>query len=101
MEFSSLCDLTFTFFLLFVSLSLFSLFSYTFKTKASHSNLPPGRSGLPFICESLEFLSTGQRGHPEKFLYDRMAKYSSRVFRTSILGESTAVFCGAAGNKFF
>ncbi|XVE86034.1 hypothetical protein DITRI_Ditri18aG0003900 [Diplodiscus trichospermus] len=29
-----------------------------------------------------------------------MAKYSSQVFRTSILGEPTAVFCGAAGNKF-
>ncbi|XWS16595.1 hypothetical protein CRYUN_Cryun34aG0102700 [Craigia yunnanensis] len=72
MEFSSLCDLTFTLFLLFVSLSLLSLFSYTLKTKASHSNLPPGRSGLPFIGESLEFLSTDQR----------------------------AVFCGAAGNKF-
>ncbi|XWS16558.1 hypothetical protein CRYUN_Cryun34aG0098900 [Craigia yunnanensis] len=100
MEFGSVCDLTFTFFLLFVSLSLFSVFSYTLKIKASRSNLPPGRPGLPFIGESLEFLSTGQRGHPEKFIHDRMAKYSSRVFRTSILGESTAVFCGAAGNKF-
>ncbi|OMO49668.1 Cytochrome P450 [Corchorus olitorius] len=29
-----------------------------------------------------------------------MAKFSSKVFRTSLLGESVAVFCGAAGNKF-
>ncbi|XVF74826.1 hypothetical protein PTKIN_Ptkin13bG0142000 [Pterospermum kingtungense] len=29
-----------------------------------------------------------------------MAKYSSQVFRTSILGQPTVVVCGAAGNKF-
>ncbi|XVE86035.1 hypothetical protein DITRI_Ditri18aG0004000 [Diplodiscus trichospermus] len=86
---------------LFVSFSFLSLFSSTRKTNGnSQTKLPPGRTGLPFIGESLEFLSCGRKGHPEKFLYDRMAKYSSQVFRTSILGEPTAVFCGAAGNKF-
>lgn len=29
-----------------------------------------------------------------------MIKHSSEVFKTSILGESTVVFCGAACNKF-
>jgi len=29
-----------------------------------------------------------------------MTKYSPQVFRTSLLGEKAAVFCGAAGNKF-
>ncbi|KAK3003470.1 hypothetical protein RJ639_019379, partial [Escallonia herrerae] len=47
-----------------------------------------------------QFLSTGWKGHPEKFIFDRMAKYSSNVFRTSLLGEKAAVFCGASGNKF-
>jgi cytochrome P450 len=56
--------------------------------------------GLPFIGESLEFLSTGRKGHPQRFIYDRMAKFSSQVFKTSILGEPVAVLCGAAGNKF-
>ncbi|KAF8400148.1 hypothetical protein HHK36_013444 [Tetracentron sinense] len=56
--------------------------------------------GLPFIGETLEFLSTGQKGYPEKFIYDRIVKYSSQVFKTSLLGESAAVFCGAASNKF-
>ncbi|XP_051150481.1 beta-amyrin 28-monooxygenase-like [Andrographis paniculata] len=62
--------------------------------------LPPGRTGWPVVGESLEFLSTGWKGHPEKFIFDRIAKYSSHVFRTHLLGEPAAVFCGAAGNKF-
>ncbi|XVF74918.1 hypothetical protein PTKIN_Ptkin13bG0148800 [Pterospermum kingtungense] len=96
MDLFFLCGLTL--FILFVSFSLFSLFSSS--TRKTDGNVPPGRTGLPFIGESLEFLSTGRKGHPEKFIYDRMAKYSSQVFRTSILGEPTAVVCGAAGNKF-
>ncbi|XVF23285.1 hypothetical protein REPUB_Repub13aG0023300 [Reevesia pubescens] len=99
MELFFLCGLTL--FILFVSFSLFSLFSSIRKTNGdSNLNLPPGRIGLPYIGESLEFLSTGRKGHPEKFIYDRIAKYSSKIFRTSILGEPTAVVCGAAGNKF-
>ncbi|KAK9281741.1 hypothetical protein L1049_004646 [Liquidambar formosana] len=87
--------------ILFISLSLISLLVfYTHKPHASRPNLPPGRTGLPFIGESIEFLSAGRKGHPEKFIYDRMAKYSSQVFKTSLLGEPAAVFCGAAGNKF-
>ncbi|XP_058217396.1 beta-amyrin 28-monooxygenase-like [Rhododendron vialii] len=61
---------------------------------------PPGSTGFPMVGESLGFLSTGRKGHPEKFVFDRIAKYSSSVFRTSLLGSPTVVFCGAAGNKF-
>jgi cytochrome P450 family 26 subfamily A len=67
---------------------------------SSLNNLPPGNTGLPLIGESLEFLTTGQKGQPEKFILDRMAKFSSKVFKTSLFCEPTAVFCGAAGNKF-
>ncbi|KAJ6288193.1 hypothetical protein OIU76_024226 [Salix suchowensis] len=56
--------------------------------------------GFPIIGESLEFLSAGRKGYPEKFIYDRIAKYSSQVFKTCILGQPTTVVCGAAGNKF-
>uniref|UniRef100_A0A2N9EYA6 Beta-amyrin 28-oxidase n=1 Tax=Fagus sylvatica TaxID=28930 RepID=A0A2N9EYA6_FAGSY len=52
------------------------------------------------IGESLEFLSTGWKGTPEKFIFDRMTKYSSEIFKTSLLGQPAAVFCGAACNKF-
>ncbi|KAK3015544.1 hypothetical protein RJ639_006226 [Escallonia herrerae] len=86
-------------FVLLVSLSLHFLF-YKNKSGLSGGSLPPGRTGWPVVGESLEFLSTGWKGHPEKFIFDRMAKYSSTVFRTSLLGEKAAVFCGASGNKF-
>ncbi|KAK9280488.1 hypothetical protein L1049_014180 [Liquidambar formosana] len=97
MELSSFSMLSFA--ILFISLSL-SFLTYRHKSHASTKNLPPGTTGLPFIGESIEFLRTGQRGHPEKFIYDRMAKFSSQVFKTSLLGEPFAVVCGTAGNKF-
>ena len=88
--------------LLFVSLisiSFFFLF-YSHQAQSSHPNLPPGNMGFPVIGESFEFLSLGWKGHPEKFVYERMAKYSSKVFKTSLFGEKTVMFCGAACNKF-
>ncbi|KAG8494841.1 hypothetical protein CXB51_012441 [Gossypium anomalum] len=84
----------------FPLLSLAFLIFYKKSNYASNPNLPPGRMGLPYIGESIEYLLTGRRGHPEKFLKDRMAKYSSQVFKTSIFGEPMAVVCGAVGNKF-
>ncbi|CAK9180955.1 unnamed protein product [Ilex paraguariensis] len=85
------------FFVLLFFLSLHFLF---YNNKSGGRKLPPGNTGWPFIGESFEFLSTGWKGHPEKFIFDRMTKYSPTVFKTSILGEQAAVFCGAAGNKF-
>lgn len=82
-----------------ISLSLFSLF-YKHRSLFTAPNLPPGRMGFPVIGESLEFLSTGWNGHPEKFIFDRMTKYCSHIFKTSIVGEPAVVFCGPACNKF-
>lgn len=86
-------------FVFLVSLFLHFLF-YKNKSNLSGAPLPPGKTGWPVFGESLEFLSTGWKGHPEKFIFDRMAKYSSIVFKTHLLGEKAAVFCGASGNKF-
>ena len=83
-------------FVIFVSLALHFLF---YKKKPTGVQ-PPGGRGWPFMGETLEFLSTGWNGHPEKFIFDRMAKYSSNIFMTSLLGYKTAVFCSPAGNKF-
>ncbi|XP_021761995.1 beta-amyrin 28-oxidase-like [Chenopodium quinoa] len=63
--------------------------------------LPPGSMGWPVVGESLEFFSTGWKGYPEKFIFDRLKKYKpSQVFKTSIFGEKVAILCGATGNKF-
>lgn len=63
--------------------------------------LPPGSTGWPIIGETLEYLRTAKEGVPEKFIDDRRNKYSStKVFKTSLLRESMAVMCTAAGNKF-
>ncbi|KAI3775259.1 hypothetical protein L1987_49830 [Smallanthus sonchifolius] len=87
---------------LFILLVSFSLHFFLHKSKPTQDakTLPPGRTGWPVIGESYEFLSTGWNGHPEKFIFDRMLKFSSTVFRTSLMLEDAAVFCGAQGNKF-
>ncbi|KAI6689672.1 hypothetical protein NL676_026500 [Syzygium grande] len=79
-------------------ISLHALF-LVFRKKPSPPNLP-GKTGWPVIGESLEFVGAAKGGQPEKFIADRTAKYSPEVFRTSLLGENLAVFCGASGNKF-
>ncbi|KAI7999472.1 Beta-amyrin 28-monooxygenase [Camellia lanceoleosa] len=82
-------------------LCLFLLFVLLFyKSNFKNLTLPPGSTGWPLIGETLEFLATGWRGHPEKFVFDRISKYSSDVFKTNLLGSPTVVFAGAAGNKF-
>lgn len=86
-------------FVLFISLSLHFLV-YKRKSHGGASKLPLGTTGFPVLGETLEFLSTGRKGIPEKFTYDRMAKFSREVFKSSLFGESFAIFCGPQGNKF-
>ncbi|KAK9266513.1 hypothetical protein L1049_028609 [Liquidambar formosana] len=83
--------------------SLFLLLLLIFKPKKSppaNPKLPPGKTGWPVIGETLEYVMAGRNGNPGKFVDERMKKYSHDVFKTSLLGENMAVFCGAAGNKF-
>lgn len=86
--------------LLFLLVSSLFILIYYKKNKSGSGALPPGSTGWPVIGEILEFVSTGRKGHPEKFVFDRTAKYSSTVFRTHLLGENMVVFSGAAANKF-
>ncbi|GKB59717.1 beta-amyrin 28-oxidase-like protein [Tanacetum coccineum] len=86
-------------FVVVVSFSLHYMF-YQSKPVVESRKLPPGHKGWPIIGESIEFLATGWKGKPEKFIFDRMAKFSPQVFRTSLMLEDAAVFCGSAGNKF-
>ncbi|KAJ7970148.1 Cytochrome P450 family protein [Quillaja saponaria] len=58
-------------------------------------NLPPGSLGWPLVGETLQFICEKY----ENFFRKRMKKYSSEVFKTSILEEPTIVFCGPDANK--
>ncbi|OWM86891.1 hypothetical protein CDL15_Pgr015927 [Punica granatum] len=77
-----------------------SLLLIKIRTKPAWQNLPPGRSGWPFLGETMEFVRANWEGCADKFVRDRVQKYNSTVFRTSLMGEPVAVLCGAAGNKF-
>ncbi|KAK3002635.1 LOW QUALITY PROTEIN: hypothetical protein RJ639_019741 [Escallonia herrerae] len=73
-----------------------SLFFISRKKSPRDQRSPPGNTGWPFIGESLEYVTSGRNDTPIK----RMDKFSPEVFKTSIAGETVAVFCGASGNKF-
>uniref|UniRef100_A0A7N0TSB0 Cytochrome P450 n=1 Tax=Kalanchoe fedtschenkoi TaxID=63787 RepID=A0A7N0TSB0_KALFE len=73
---------------------------YKHRSNFTGPNLPPGTTGWPVLGESYEFLSSGWKGHPEKFIFDRINKFSSNIFKTSLFMQPAAVFGGAACNKF-
>nr|AHF49536.1 CYP450 716-like protein [Ginkgo biloba] len=61
-------------------------------------NAPPGTFGLPLIGETLEFLGCQRSGKPAEFFDTRINKYGE-IFKTSIVGHPTAMFCSPAGNR--
>lgn len=67
---------------------------------AKSLNLPPGSFGWPLLGETLQFLRSNWDGKPGCFVKQRMDKYKTPVFKTSLMGEPVAVLCGPAGNKF-
>ena len=83
-----------------ISLIILFLIRLIFSHKSENptrneSKLPPGRTGWPIIGETLTFIT-----NPEKFVQERMKKYSPEIFKTSVAGGKMAVLCGPAGNKF-
>ncbi|KAK9107414.1 hypothetical protein Syun_023425 [Stephania yunnanensis] len=89
-------DLLFLTLSLFMSIILTVIINYKTKHSSSPNKLPPGSFGWPLIGEAMQFLYTS----PEKFIHDRMNKYSSEVFKTSVFGKQIAVVCSPSGNKF-
>ncbi|KAK4493487.1 hypothetical protein RD792_005896, partial [Penstemon davidsonii] len=56
--------------------------------------------GLPILGETVELLGARRNGTPEKFFKERIERYKSHVFKTSLMGQSVAVLYGPSGNKF-
>ncbi|KAK4347435.1 hypothetical protein RND71_033774 [Anisodus tanguticus] len=83
-----------TIFVLIFSLILTAILYQNHSSK--NTKLPPGSFGWPVLGETIEFLFS----KPEKFVSDRMNKYSPDIFKTRIMGEKTAVICGPSGHKF-
>ena len=63
------------------------------KPTTSTLPLPPGKSGLPWIGETISFLTD-----PD-FATKRRQQYGA-IFRTNLIGRPTVVMSGAAENKF-
>ncbi|KAK2969226.1 hypothetical protein RJ640_003460, partial [Escallonia rubra] len=97
--------LSFPLLLCFVSFTSLLLYTLVKKNKSKTTNqerpiLPPGRTGWPVIGETLDYFSKFQNGVSEKFVVERSNKYSSKVFKTSLIGQPMAFLCGPEGNKF-
>ncbi|CAI9106357.1 OLC1v1005495C1 [Oldenlandia corymbosa var. corymbosa] len=71
-------------------------FFFSQRGSGSGETLPPGTTGWPILGENVKFAWEGS----EKYVTDRMKKYSSDVFQTSLMGEKMVIFCGPQGNKF-
>ncbi|OIW03780.1 hypothetical protein TanjilG_30056 [Lupinus angustifolius] len=61
--------------------------------------LPLGTLGLPFIGETIEFVSCAYSDCPERFMDKRQHKYG-KVFKSHIFGNRTIVSTDADVNKF-
>ncbi|CAI9103574.1 OLC1v1002085C1 [Oldenlandia corymbosa var. corymbosa] len=87
---------TLAFVVLYLVTSSSSLAASLMRYSNNNPNVPPGSTGYPIIGETIDFSILG----PEKFIAQRMKKYSAQVFKTSLLGEKMVVVCGPPGNKF-
>nr|AAN52360.1 5-alpha-taxadienol-10-beta-hydroxylase [Taxus chinensis]AAS19442.1 5-alpha-taxadienol-10-beta-hydroxylase [Taxus chinensis] len=78
-----------------LAIILLLLFRYNHRSSVK---LPPGKLGFPLIGETIQLLRTLRSETPQKFFDDRLKKFGP-VYMTSLIGHSTVVLCGPAGNK--
>ncbi|KAH9330499.1 hypothetical protein KI387_002607, partial [Taxus chinensis] len=82
----------------FTVISAITLLLFLHSKHNSSLKLPPGDLGLPFVGETLQFLGALGSSTPHKFFDDRQKKFG-HVFKTSLIGHPTIVFCGPSGNR--
>ncbi|KAF8398593.1 hypothetical protein HHK36_017524 [Tetracentron sinense] len=86
-----------TFFLVIIS---FAALYYLRRKRCETAKLPPGSFGWPIIGETFAVFAANRNGTPNSFIEERTQRYDNRIFKTSLLGDPVAIFCGATGNKF-
>ncbi|KAL9236360.1 hypothetical protein vseg_011040 [Gypsophila vaccaria] len=98
----------FNVFVVLVCLIFSTLFIYFFDNRKFNDgkpDLPPGKMGLPWLGESLDFLAALRKGgKPEIFIFNRLAKYYGSghltgVFKTRLFGNNVAVVAGTTANR--
>ncbi|KAF8398592.1 hypothetical protein HHK36_017523 [Tetracentron sinense] len=86
-----------TFLLVIISVAA----SYYLRRKRCETKLPPGSFGWPFVGETFAAFAANRNGTPNSFIVERTQRYDNRlIFKTSLIGDSVVILCGAAGNKF-
>lgn len=83
---------------IFIAFLLKSIKSGNGKTK---KKLPPGRMGLPWIGETIDFYKAQKKNKLySEFIQARIQKHGP-TFKTRLMGHRTVVVNGAEANKFF
>ncbi|KAM3699511.1 hypothetical protein ACB098_05G030500 [Castanea mollissima] len=83
-----------------IFLTTIILYKNRFRLRSKHrSPLPLGTLGLPFIGETIEFVSCAYSDRPESFMDKRRSMYG-KVFKSHIFGSPTIVSTDAEVSKF-
>nr|XP_010936277.2 LOW QUALITY PROTEIN: cytochrome P450 90B2 [Elaeis guineensis] len=81
--------------------ALLALFLYTnlIRRKRKKPNLPPGRSGWPFLGETFSYLKPHPATSIGQFMEQHVSRYG-KIYRSSLFGEPTIVSADAGLNRF-
>nr|UAK14956.1 cytochrome P450 90B56 [Iberis amara] len=86
--------------LLLPSLLSFILFLILLKRRSRHRfNLPPGKSGWPFLGETIGYLKPYTATTLGDFMQQHVSKYG-KIYRSNLFGEPTIVSADAGLNRF-
>lgn len=88
----------------FVIWFVFSVLFCKYKSDGCGGNgekltLPPGSMGLPFIGETLQYVTPFKSSTIGPFLHKRMSRYGD-IFKTNIFGKPTIITASAEINQF-